>query len=52
MYAALFRLLPGPIWLKIIWTLLILAAVVYALFTWVYPWASDTFMDFDPNMGG
>ena len=38
MYAALWRLLPGPVWFRIILLLLLLAAVVLALFTWVFPW--------------
>jgi len=40
MYAALWRLLPGPVWLKIIELLVVLAAVLAALFFWVYPWVS------------
>jgi hypothetical protein len=38
MYAALWRILPGPAWVRIILLLLLLAAVVFALFTWVFPW--------------
>ena len=38
MYAALWRILPGPGWVRIILLLLLLAAVVFALFTWVFPW--------------
>ena len=38
MYAALWRILPGPAWFRIILLLLLLAAVVFALFTWVFPW--------------
>jgi hypothetical protein len=38
MYAALWHLLPGPVWLRIILLLLIAAALVFALFTWVFPW--------------
>ena len=37
MYAALWRMLPGPIWLRIILLLPLAAAVVFALFTWVFP---------------
>src|SRR4051812_21480821 len=37
MYAALWRLLPGPLWVRVL-TLVILAAVVLAaLVTWVFP---------------
>ena len=38
MYAALWRILPGPTWVRILLLLLPLAAVVFALFTWVFPW--------------
>jgi hypothetical protein len=38
MYVALWRVLPGPVWLRIILVLLLAAAVVFALFTWVFPW--------------
>ena len=38
MYAALWRVLPGPVWLRIILVLLLAAAVVFALFTWAFPW--------------
>jgi hypothetical protein len=38
MYGAIWRVLPGPVWLRIILVLLLAAAVVYALFTWVFPW--------------
>lgn len=51
MYGLIWRILPGPAWLKFIWALILLAAVVLALFTWVYPWISDTFVGTDPNLG-
>ena len=38
MYGALWRVLPGPECLRIILVLLLAAAVVFALFTWVFPW--------------
>ncbi len=38
MYGALWRVLPGPVWLRIILLLLLIAAMVFALFTWVFPW--------------
>jgi hypothetical protein len=37
MYAWLFRHLPGPLWARIALTVLLLAAVVVALFGWVFP---------------
>lgn len=38
MYAALWRVLPGPIWLRILLVLILAAAVIYALAAWVFPW--------------
>ncbi len=38
MYGALWRALPGPAWLRVILMLGLVAAVVFALFTWVFPW--------------
>lgn len=38
MYAWLWRRLPGPLWARILTALLLLAAVVAALFQWVFPW--------------
>ena len=38
MYAALWRVLPGPIWLRIILLVLLIAAVILVLFTSVFPW--------------
>jgi hypothetical protein len=38
MYGALWRVLPGPAWLRVILMLVLTAAVVFALFTWVFPW--------------
>ncbi|MBT2484087.1 MULTISPECIES: hypothetical protein [unclassified Microbacterium] len=40
MYAALWRLLPGPAWLRVIIVLILLAAVLYGLFWYVFPWVS------------
>lgn len=40
MYAALWRILPGPWWVRAVLTLLIVTAVLYGLFWWVFPWVS------------
>ncbi|MFC9917238.1 hypothetical protein [Agromyces binzhouensis] len=37
-YAALWRILPGPAWFRVILVLAILAGVIFVLFTWVFPW--------------
>lgn len=40
MYAALWHVLPGPWWVRVLILLILAAAVVYALFTFVFPWVS------------
>ncbi|SEA51142.1 hypothetical protein SAMN02910418_01764 [Bowdeniella nasicola] len=37
MYGAIWRILPGPTWLRAILALLLLAAVIYVLFEFVFP---------------
>lgn len=37
MYAALWRLLPGPTWLRVLLALLLALAVLVVCFTWVFP---------------
>ncbi|MBA2953598.1 hypothetical protein HZF07_07730 [Nocardioides sp. CGMCC 1.13656] len=37
MYAALWRLLPGPVWLKVAEALVLLAVVLWVLLAWVFP---------------
>lgn len=38
MYAALWRVLPGPLWLRILMVLVLVSAVLAALAFWVFPW--------------
>lgn len=38
MYGAIWRLLPGPAWLKTIEALVLVTGVVAVLFLWVFPW--------------
>ena len=54
MYATIWRILPGPKWLKAILALVLFLAVVYALFEWVFP-AIAPYMPFyesDVSVGG
>ncbi len=48
MYGALWRSLPGPIWLRAVLTLLLLAALVVLLFLWVFPTVAPL-MPFNDN---
>lgn len=47
MYAALWRILPGPWWLRLLILLIALAAVLYALFFFVFPWLSPIILPID-----
>jgi hypothetical protein len=40
MYAALWRILPGPAWVRVLILLVLAAAVLYGLFFYVFPWIS------------
>ncbi|WP_162269006.1 DUF4175 domain-containing protein [Frondihabitans sp. PAMC 28766] len=37
MYGALWRVLPGPWWLRVLILLVVAAAILFALITWVFP---------------
>lgn len=43
MYGWIWRHLPGPVWLRLIEALILVALVVLGLFEFVFPWANDTF---------
>jgi hypothetical protein len=44
MYAALWRILPGGLILKLIQLTIIVVIVVLVLFEWVFPWIAQTFL--------
>ena len=46
MYGALWRLLPGPAWLRVVLLAVLAALVVVVLFRWVFP-ALEPYMPFD-----
>ncbi|MCW4385821.1 hypothetical protein OH146_08545 [Salinibacterium sp. SYSU T00001] len=41
MYAALWRLLPGPLWLRIVLAIVLVLVVLAALVLWVFPWVNS-----------
>jgi hypothetical protein len=43
MYAWVWRHLPGPWPVKLTLYVVLVAAVIAALFFWVFPWVEDTF---------
>lgn len=51
MYGWLFRMLPGPRWVRVIILLVLLLAVIAVLFTWVFP-AIAPYMPFNDGLIG
>ncbi len=37
MYAAVWRVLPGPLWVRILLAALLVVAILFALVVWVFP---------------
>ncbi|MFT4052438.1 MAG: hypothetical protein QM677_09335 [Microbacterium sp.] len=52
MYAALWRLLPGPVWVRVLILLALAAAVLYGLFWYVFPWVFQLVSPQDVTIGG
>jgi len=50
-FPAIWNALPGPRWLRAIVLTVLLAAAVWALFEYVFPWVSVTFGIQDQNVG-
>jgi len=41
MYAGLWRILPGPWWVRVLILLVLVAAVLYGLLFYAFPWVSQ-----------
>ncbi len=41
MYGALWRILPGPAWVRILILIALAVVVLWALVTWVFPWVDS-----------
>jgi hypothetical protein len=52
MYAALWRILPGPVWVRVILLVLLAAAAIYVLVRWAFPWAAAFLLPQDSSVGG
>lgn len=51
MYGALWRVIPGPWWVKSLVLAVAAAAVLYGLFFYAFPWLSAITTPQDPNVG-
>ncbi len=52
MYAALWRNLPGPAWLRVIILIAAAIAITYVLVRWAFPWAAELLLPEDSSVGG
>lgn len=41
MYGALWHVLPGPIWVRILILVVAVAAVLFCLVEWIFPWVNS-----------
>jgi hypothetical protein len=48
MYAWIWRNLPGALWVRILWVLIISGVLVFALFQYVFPWI-EPYVPFSGN---
>ncbi|MCU1481555.1 MAG: hypothetical protein JWQ19_2341 [Subtercola sp.] len=48
MYGALWRILPGPVWLRIVILLVALAVLLFVLSTWVFPFVDGVLTPSQP----
>lgn len=44
MYAWIFRHLPGPLWIRVLISVLLIAVVILVLMEYVFPWANRQFV--------
>lgn len=51
MYAALWRILPGPAWVRVLILLALAAVVLAALVQWVFPWVADNLLPQESTVG-
>ncbi|WBU37225.1 hypothetical protein [Homoserinibacter sp. YIM 151385] len=52
MYGALWRILPGPWWVRVLILLVLAAAAVAALILWVFPWVDQFVAPQEVTVGG
>ena len=52
MYAALWRVLPGHAWVRVLILLILVAALLYGLFWYVFPWISQFVTPQESTVGG
>ena len=51
MYAALWRILPGPLWVRIVTAVVLVAVVLTVLVVWVFPFVNELFVPPEVTVG-
>lgn len=51
MYGAIWRALPGPAFIKLLFALIFIAAIAISLVAWVFPWIDAMLMPQDVTLG-
>ena len=51
MYASLWRLLPGPLWVRIITAIVLVAVLLTVLVLWVFPFVNELFVPPEVTVG-
>ncbi len=41
MYGALWEILPGPVWVRILILVIAAAAILFCLIEWIFPWVNS-----------
>lgn len=41
MYGTLWQILPGPAWVRVLILIALLAAVLFSLIEWIFPWVNS-----------
>lgn len=51
MYGALFRFLPGPVWLRILIFVVLAVAILTACVMWIFPFVNELFVPPEATVG-
>ena len=52
MYGALWHILPGPAWVRVLILLALVAAVLFSLVQWIFPWVNSILPTQEVTVGG
>ena len=52
LYGALWHILPGPAWVRVLILLALVAAVLFSLVQWIFPWVNSILPTQEVTVGG